>query len=250
MIPPTIDLEDSEPHKDVSKSCVFDFPDRPPDTLPPDYPPLNPPVCYPYCPGDDWPVPPTPPGVVIPPDAIPLGPGYTDVEAGFVQERRLSNGRPYMQVGITGLGDLGSFDGAPFDMSGFPTGPSPLHEYLGGAAIDSDHIAEWSRSIAFTINYTCDINLVRLLAEVPGINTFLIRISFGQFQADPPIESPGFPFNGSGSSDSSNGVDFPTYSVSLVGDGSSAFVFEWYLSRSSGLYCRGFADDTLIFPSF
>lgn len=75
------DLEVPSSDKDTSKSCIFDFPDRPPDTLPPDPPPPTPPLCFPYCPGDDWPpivppVPPLPPGV-IPPGIDPIGLGPT-----------------------------------------------------------------------------------------------------------------------------------------------------------------------------
>lgn len=47
------DLQDTG--KDTSKSCVFDFPDRPVDTLPPNVPPFPPPPTYPYDPVDDWP---------------------------------------------------------------------------------------------------------------------------------------------------------------------------------------------------
>lgn len=57
--------------KDESKSCIFAFPDRPPDTLPPDYPPINPPDCYPYCSNDDWPNPVIPP--IYPPGIVPPG---------------------------------------------------------------------------------------------------------------------------------------------------------------------------------
>lgn len=69
----TEDIQILESDKDVSKSCIFDFPDRPPDTLPPQYPPVDPPPCYPSCPPDDWPppVPPTPPP--LPPGVIPHG---------------------------------------------------------------------------------------------------------------------------------------------------------------------------------
>lgn len=60
------------PIKDDSKSCIFGWPDRPGDTLPPDYPPINPPGCYPYCAGDDWPLPVIPPFPF--PDMEPPGP--------------------------------------------------------------------------------------------------------------------------------------------------------------------------------
>lgn len=43
--------------KDTSRSCVFDFPDRPVDSLPPDHPVGPPPDLYPYDPVDDWPPP-------------------------------------------------------------------------------------------------------------------------------------------------------------------------------------------------
>lgn len=65
----TEDLQFLKEDKDVSKSCVFDFPDRPIDSLPPDYPPPGNPVDYPYNPIDDWPFrPDIPPILPFPPD--------------------------------------------------------------------------------------------------------------------------------------------------------------------------------------
>jgi len=63
--------------KDTSHSCVFDFPDNPPDPIPPPPGHGSPPGCYPYCSIDDWPppfpVPPPHPG--LPPNAVPHGIG-------------------------------------------------------------------------------------------------------------------------------------------------------------------------------
>lgn len=62
--------------KDMSKSCVFDFPDRPIDSFPPNFPPGIPPVLYPYDPKDDWP--PIPPEI-IPTPGIDPHPNPTDI---------------------------------------------------------------------------------------------------------------------------------------------------------------------------
>jgi hypothetical protein len=51
----TEDLQLLAADKDTSTSCVFEFPDRPVDSLPPEYPPGTPPEQYPYNPVDDWP---------------------------------------------------------------------------------------------------------------------------------------------------------------------------------------------------
>jgi hypothetical protein len=56
------DLQDTG--KDTSRSCVFDFPDRPVDSFPPDYPTAPLPPGYPYDPIDDWP--PSDPNIPIP----------------------------------------------------------------------------------------------------------------------------------------------------------------------------------------
>jgi len=59
---------------DTSDSCVFDYPDRPPETLPPVDPPVDPPDCYPYCNNEWWPEPEIPPiDPTIPPGSPPEG---------------------------------------------------------------------------------------------------------------------------------------------------------------------------------
>lgn len=74
----TEDLQFIVENKDTSKSCVFDFPDRPIDSLPPNYPPGTPPPGFPYEPTLDWPfIPPEERPVVPPPPEVPDMTGVT-----------------------------------------------------------------------------------------------------------------------------------------------------------------------------
>jgi len=69
-------LEDitSQP-MDVSHSCIFDWPDRPPGSIPPEYiPPGGPPGCHPYCQPPPPPIiPPGNPPPIHPPGTYPPG---------------------------------------------------------------------------------------------------------------------------------------------------------------------------------
>lgn len=54
-MPNTEDLQLLQSNKDTLESCVFDYPDRPVESLPPEYPPVDPPHNFPNEPELDWP---------------------------------------------------------------------------------------------------------------------------------------------------------------------------------------------------
>lgn len=156
----TEDLQDLAADKDVSKSCIFDFPDRPPDTLPPQYPPISPPTCYPWCSFDDWPPPPPPPwpNPIIPPNTY--GPGFQTTEAGINCSGGLVQSSIFtLRVSISDFGD--------FTLTS-STSPTSHNEYHGGLETGPDHILglNWFYSgILASAGFDIDFN--NLLSNLP-----------------------------------------------------------------------------------
>lgn len=155
------DLQQIDINKDISKSCIFDFPDRPPDSLPPDPPPIDPPICFPYCPSDDWvpPLPPViPPILVIPPGVI-IHPGinFTGVEF----DTSVFNAPPVaiftLKTEVSLLGEL--------------TDVSLAHDthaqYLGGAGTELDNITNLTREFDSGFGKFTFTDFIKILAEFP-----------------------------------------------------------------------------------
>lgn len=257
MIP---DLDQPQTDKDTTKSCVFGWPDRPPDTLPPDFPPINPPPCYPYCSFDDWPIPVIPvippPPAFIPPDTTPHGLGFVSVGANIQIGHFISTAKSFLTATITGLGTIGGYN--PVDVNGFPTCFAGLPwtslcdfgpQYLGGAQTSLDHIAAYNLNMtANFITHGFEVDLVKLLAEFSFVQIFLIDIRINQLQAIPPLPLDQWPFEGQPAAIGENGISVG-YSYHTGPSLPVEFVYQYYVDRTSGLYSRGLADGVLIPPN-
>lgn len=173
----TEDLEVSGIDKDSSKSCIFNWPDRPPETLPPQYPPIDPPACYPYCSFDDWPpiLPPEPPD-----DDPPMPPGTIDHGINVDIVTHLSR-------------SLASFNPGHINTETFE-----LSNFTDTSAIESltNNDEEVSSVVFFTTGYISDSNMVGRLAQssVAYLGTRLVTKGTDFFKGHALTRIPG-PFS-------------------------------------------------------
>lgn len=183
----TEDLQFLASDKDTGKSCVFDYPDRPNDSLPPEFPPVDPPNEYPYDPVDDWPfiplnirpIPGSDPHPT-PPDPIPTHPHTHPRSLIF----RLSVGPPsgigtlsYGQVVITGIGPFGG----PYTIG---TSLGAFYTYYGGANITNCEAVTGIDVVFFGGGFTMlgsetDIVLEKLHQVFPLFTQFIIQVKIG-----------------------------------------------------------------------
>lgn len=161
--------------KDTSKSCVFGFPDRPPDSLPPDPIPINPPVCFPYCAGDDWPpdFPPFP-SPVIPPGTTPQGAGcdVIGIINGFSYARDLNYQINKLYWFTTKL-TIQSSSGFLYTVSIHKSGHI-VQTNIGGLGTDEDHAIDYNSNVD---QDGCNVYITQLLDYI-GVPAAVIKFTF------------------------------------------------------------------------
>lgn len=174
--------------RDVSHSCVFDFPDRPGRPIPPSPGGFPPPTCFPYCPIDWQPpppdhYPPPPPGIL---------PGSVDQGVRDGVWIGVDFTRSYLRVDLSGFAVLGDYD----------DGPTPLSvtQYVGGSFF-TNWVAKWRRNIhgetavggedtqvLHTLKqFVVDFN--QLALAHPSVNLFTVKAEVAAHRF------PGFPQN-------------------------------------------------------
>lgn len=238
----TDDLIQPDTDKDVSKSCVFDFPDRPPDTLPPEFPPVDPPDCYPYCSSDDWPpfIPPPPPPIVIPPDSFPhdgaglLWSGSFQIQWQGIIPISTEEGHVAFVLQVIGedeedyILDL-SYSGPPINST----------TYHGAGAIISDYIVKFikgrfSGGADITGTITTEIDIQKLLDTYPVVNLFQLHCSL-QLTAAPDTCT--YDING-GFSNDGNPI-LHSFGYTYFNEPSPPFIifdYDIYYNRSTGFF--------------
>lgn len=235
----TEDLQVLATDKDVSKSCIFGFPDRPEDSFPPNFPPIDPPTCYPYCPPDDWPPVIFPPPPILPPNVIPH-PGFIPVGInGSVSTADVGGfaETPYGSINVTGLGTLtGVF--------GFIDNT----QYLGGEATAEDNIVllgrDYSANVFLEFNFGVDVN--KLVSAFPYASLFLIEILCGASSSNPVITHTVPLFSSIFNTDNLSIV----YSHnSIAGDPFPNGIFRWYITRTLELFSYAEVNGVQIFPN-
>lgn len=236
----TSDLISAE--KDVSKSCIFGFPDRPPDTLPPHYPPPSPPTCYPYCRIDDWPPPPTPIIFPPPPPAYNHGPLIAvecsaECDTGAVQG--LSE-YPAIILNIPGLGSIQIIDNHFTDVT----------RYLGGTRTAENHIASLNRHLTSNVFLSIlgGVNVPKLLITYLSVNVFLITFTM---QAFSDLLTVGQVGQMSSSMDVTGvGVSNISYIYHFIIGNPLPIngIFQWYVHRSLGIYSYAAVNGIQLVP--
>lgn len=236
------DLELAE--KDESKSCVFDFPDRPPDSNPPGPFPIDPPDCFPYCRIDDWPHPLPFPWPPPPPPPIHHGPGIASFCSGFTTAGAGGGGLshyPSAILTIPGVGQIQIID------DNF----SDLTVYLGGAATLGDHIAFINRHLTANVFLALEIgiNVTKLLLAHPEINVFLMELILGAHSEFPTVIRPGemaSEIDITGGAVSQVVYNFPIDLDMLL---PITGTFQWYVHRSLGIYSYAAVDGVPLTPT-
>lgn len=203
----TEDLQLLKEDKDVSRSCVFDFPDRPVDSLPPNLPAPGGPPDYPWNPTFDWPfifpkpVPgsdpyPTPPGTVN------LGDNFFSIDGGASIVIAPSGFGVFCKMTVSNLGTAGDLTNGS------------LAVYLGGAGTALDYIASVQGGPTGKL---FDVDFLKLLTAFPGVSTFLIEVQLGQV-AKPIGSGVGWPIDGviQTNSHSDGGINDSFWSVGMT----------------------------------
>lgn len=229
--------------KDVSKSCVFGFPDRPPDTLPPHYPPPSPPPCYPYCRFDDWPIPIDPIIFPPPPPAYNHGP-VTALECSSQCTTGDNQGLseiPSTILSISGLGSIQIIDNNFTD----------IIRYLGGERTAENNIGILSRHLTNNVNLSIDggVNVPKLLITYFSVNVFLITITM---QAFSDLLTVGQVGHMSSFMDVTGvGISRISYTYAyIVGSPLPVNgIFQWYIHRSLGIYSYALVNGVQLVPT-
>lgn len=172
--------------KDTSRSCIFDFPDRPVDSLPPNLPPALPPD-FPYDPLDDWPnLPILPPVPIDDPSPIPGSTPKTitgfDIAVFFGQG--FIHHVWYSQILISGLAQLDT-EFTVADLS--PTTPfyPPDSGYIYGLGTNASNAALGINCKQGFINVAF-VNFYRLKQLYPGATGFIVDFFVGHIRESSP----------------------------------------------------------------
>lgn len=169
----TEDLQHLKEDKDSTRSCVFDYPDRPVDSLPPDLPPpgtgppdlpYDPTFDWPFIPVGDRPIPGSDPHPV-PPGTINLGDNFFSIDGGTSIVIAPDGFGVFCKMVVSSLGEAG-------DLSN-----GVLAVYLGGAGTPSDYIASVQGGPTGKL---FDVDFLKLMTAFPGVATFVIDVQLGQ----------------------------------------------------------------------